>query len=537
MAKPISPTQRFLREYIAEDAPAREKSVAGFMAGVSAVSAVLALALLPVIGSQLAGALAAVLGALVAWYLTLVRLISRGWFHPLVSWLNVAIEVSAPSLIFLIDLRANGAAYALTAPPLVIWGSLIGLSGLRGNRALSLCAGALAAGEYALLYALAASPRLPAGALVTLQAPMIATRVVLLFASAVLTVVFVAHLNRKAEEAFAALRARDVFGKYLLHERIGAGGMAEVFRATYSPEGGFEKIVAIKRVLPSYAHDESFLAMFRAEAELCSRFSHPCIVQVLDFGRFGETYFLAMEYVEGAPLQRLLHAWSGRGLPIDAVVSMGVALCEALDYLHQRRGSGGGPLGLIHRDVNPPNILVSLAGEVKLTDFGIARARGSALLTQVGLIKGKPGYLAPEQAAGEAIDSRVDLFALGTTLWESLVGERLFPSSEVDAMEHVLFERRIPPPSERRADVPPELDQVVMGLLERELSRRTATAGEALTALRHLALSSTGGAAALATCVAQARAGLVPAPSPAAAAPASTPDAETAITALMRPRS
>ena len=503
---PVSPTQRFLREYIAQDAPVREKSVASFMAGVSAVSAALAFTLLPIIGTRLAFALGVVLLVLVAYYLSLVRLIKRGWFHPAVSWLNVAIEVSAPSIIFLIDTDAHGAEYALTAPPLVIWGSLIGLSGLRGSRALSLSAGALAALEYALLFALVAAPRLPENALVTLHAPLIATRVVLLFACSVLTVIFVAHFNRKAEEAFSALRARDVFGKYLLHERIGAGGMAEVFRATYSPEGGFEKIVAIKRVLPGYAQDEAFLTMFRAEAELCSRFSHPCVVQVLDFGRFGETYFLAMEYVDGAPLQRLLHTVSGRGLPVGAVISLGVSLCEALEYLHQRRGADGRSLGLIHRDLNPPNVLVSSNGEVKLTDFGIARARGSAALTQVGLIKGKPGYLAPEQAAGEPIDGRVDLFALGTTLWESLIGERLFPSSEVDAMEHVLFERRIPPPSERRGDVPPELDRVVMGLLERDLSRRTATATEALVALRALlAMAPRDGAQELATCVALAR--------------------------------
>lgn len=454
----ITPTQRFLRDYIAQDAPAREKSVASFMAGVSGVSGVLALTLMPIIGVRLSMLLAAVLGVLVVYYLALVVLIRRGWFHPAVSWVNVAIEVSAPSLIFLIDTDANGAEYALTAPPLVIWGSLIGLSGLRSSKALSLSAGALAALEYALLFVFVAAPKLPPTSLVTLHAPMIATRVVLLFASSVLTVVFVSHFNRKAEEAFSALRARDVFGKYLLHERIGAGGMAEVFRATYSPEGGFEKIVAVKRVLPSYAHDESFLAMFRAEAELCSRFSHPSVVQVLDFGRFGETYFLAMEYVDGVSLQRLLHAHSGTGLPLPAVVSLGISLGEALDYVHGRRGADGTSLGLIHRDVNPPNILISATGEVKLTDFGIARARGSAQLTQVGLIKGKPGYLSPEQAAGETIDGRVDLFALGTTLWESVVGERLFPSSEVDVMEHALFERRIPRPSERRADVPAELD-------------------------------------------------------------------------------
>ena len=177
--------------------------------------------------------------------------------------------------------------------------------------------------------------------------------------------------------------AKDVLGKYLLHERIGAGGMAEVFRASYSPEGGFEKTVAVKKILPAYAGDQNFLTLFREEAALCSRLNHPNVVQVMDFGRFGETYFLAMEYIEGLSLKKVIDAHR-LGLPITAVAHLGYELLRALEYVHERTGVDGEPLSLAHRDVNPPNVLLSTVGEVKLTDFGIARARSHVRSTQVG---------------------------------------------------------------------------------------------------------------------------------------------------------
>ncbi len=472
------------------------------MAGVSAVSGVLALGLLPWIGASLALSLGGLLLLLTGYYFGLTRLIRRGWFHPAVSWVNVALEVSATSLIFLIDARQGGVAYALTAPPLVIWGTLIALSGLRGNKWLSIGAGALASLEYAALYAFVAWPQLQGETLVTLRPPLFATRVVLLFASAVLTTVFVSHLNRRAEEALAAVRAKDVFGKYLLHERLGVGGMAEVYRATYNPEGGFQKVVALKRVLPQYAADEDFIAMFRGEAALCSQFSHPGVVQVFDFGRFGDSYFLAMEYLDGPPLSRVLRAYRGVGLPVPAVLHLAVSLGEALQYLHERRDAEGRPLGLVHRDLNPPNVLLSRLGEVKLTDFGIARSASHLQLTEVGLIKGKPGYLAPEQAMGTDIDGRVDLFGLGVTLWECLAGEQLFASTDASAMVRNTFEKAVPLLRGKRPDVPPAFEALVMQLLERDVSRRTPSARVVLQSLRAMETGAVGsGARAMAAAV------------------------------------
>lgn len=487
MSKPaVSLTSQLLREHIARDAPAREGTVARFMSGVCALSGVLALALIPMIGMKLGLGLGVMLLLLAGYYFALVRFIKQGWFHPAVAWVNVAIEVSAPSLIFLLDAKQNGVLYALTAPPLVIWGTLIALSGLRSSRALSLGAGALAATEYALLYAFVAYPNLPPEIPVTVRPALFATRVVLLFASAVFTAAFVGVLNRRAEEALSAVRAKDVFGKYLLHERLGMGGMAEVFRATYNPEGGFEKVVALKRVLPQFVADEGFIGMFRDEAALCSQFSHPGVVQVFDFGRFGDSYFLAMEYLDGPPLSRVLRAYKGVGLPVGAVVHLAVSLTEALTYVHERRSTDGEPLNLVHRDLNPPNVLLSKLGEVKLTDFGIARAAGQLQLTEVGLIKGKPGYLAPEQAAGEDIDGRVDLFALGVTLWECIVGEQLLAASDATAMVRNTFDKAIVPPRQKRPQISQALDSFVMSLLERDLSRRMPSARAALQHARAL---------------------------------------------------
>ncbi|MER2566541.1 MAG: serine/threonine-protein kinase [Myxococcaceae bacterium] len=446
----------------------------------SGLSAVASLALGPLIGWTLAVLLVVVLSIISVFFFVQDRALRRGWYRPELRWVNVAIEVSAPSLLFLADSKLYSVEYALTAPPLVVWATLVALSGFRGSRALSIGAGTIAAVEYTLLYVLVAWPRLSPEALVTLKPALFAVRVLLLFASGVVTAVFVGHFNRRAAEALTAVRVKDVMGKYLLHERVGAGGMAEVFKATYSPEGGFEKTVALKKILPSYASDADFLRQFRLEAQLCSRLNHPNIVQVLDFGRHDDSFFLAMEYVDGLSLKRVLDVYQGVGMPLSAVTYLAVELCQALDYVHRRVGLDGKPMNLIHRDLNPPNVLLSVLGEVKVADFGIARAASRTDVTQVGIVKGKPGYLAPEQAAGEPIDGRIDLFALGITLHEALTGRRLFPIGDDPASAQAVFTMPIPRPSQLRPEVPEALENVVMKLLQRELAFRTRSARQAL---------------------------------------------------------
>ncbi|MBE2250660.1 MAG: serine/threonine protein kinase [Myxococcus sp.] len=482
--------QRALAEHLRRDAPQREASVARFMSVASTLSMVAAFALGALIGRTLSVLLGVLLLVLSVYFFIQDRALRRGWYRPALRWVNVAVEVSAPSLLFLADSQLYSVEYALTAPPLVLWGTLVALSGFRGSKALSIGAGAIAATEYALLYLLVAWPKLPPDALVTLQPPLFAVRVLLLFSAGVVTAVFVGHFNRRAAEALTAVRVNDVMGKYLLHERIGAGGMAEVFKATYSPEGGFEKTVALKKILPSLGADAEFLKLFRLEAELCSRLNHPNVVQVLDFGRHSDAFFLAMEFIDGLSLKRVLDVYQGVGMPLSAVTYLGVELCRALDYVHRRVGPDGQPMNLIHRDLNPPNVLLSVLGEVKVADFGIARAASRADVTRVGVVKGKPGYLAPEQAAGEQIDGRVDLFALGVTLHEALTGRRLFPIGDDAASLNAVFTMPIPKPSRLRPEVPAGVDQVVMKLLERELGDRTRSAREALEAL--LAVSGVG---------------------------------------------
>ncbi|HVE84314.1 MAG TPA: serine/threonine-protein kinase, partial [Myxococcales bacterium] len=391
---------------------------------------------------------------------------------------NACVEVSAPSAFLIADTLYRGPEYALSAPPMVVWGALVMTSALRSWPRLALVAGAMAAAEYGLIYWLLILPRLPPDALVTFRPAMILARVALLFCFGPLTALTARHILRQAELAISAIRAQDLMGKYLLHERVGSGGMAEVFRATYSPEGGFEKTVAVKRVLPAFAEDPEFVALFRQEAELCSMLNHPNIIQVLDLVRHGDTLFLAMEFIDGPSLKAVLRAMKAAGtrLPFPAVTYLGAEIASALDYVHRKAAPDGAPLNLVHRDLNPPNILVSQFGEVKLADFGIARAMGRSQVTRVGTVRGKAGYMAPEQASARPFDGRADLFALGLTLHEVLTGERVLKGDSDAELMRASVEQPLPPPSAVRPDVPPALDQLVMKLLQRLPRDRTPSA-------------------------------------------------------------
>lgn len=462
-----------LREHLRADVSAREASIARFMAGLTAFSSAAALALIPIIGRQLALGIAALTGGLCVYYATTLRLIRRGGFHPVMQWINTFVMVSIPSVVFVLDDKFRGPVYALTAPPLAAWGALIALTALRARRLLAFSGAALAAFEYLGLYWFLARPELPAEVPPTLTLPLILVRCVFLFSYGPLTANMARHLVRKAEEALKAIRERDMMGKYFLHERIGAGGMAEVFRATYSPEGGFERIVAVKRVLPAYASNDEFLSMFRREAELCAMLHHPNVVQVFDLGRHRDVVFLAMEFVEGFSLDSLLRRLPQRRLPAAAVAYLGAELGGALDYVHSRTTATGEPLGLVHRDINPPNILVSRIGEVKLSDFGIARAMTQLQVTMAGATRGKAGYMSPEQAQSLPLDGRSDLFALGLTLHEALTGNRALQGETDRELLAASVLQPVARPSTLVPDVPPELDAIVMALLQPDRERRT----------------------------------------------------------------
>src|SRR6476469_3886232 len=264
------------------------------------------------------------------------------------------------------------------------------------------------------------------------------------------------------------------FGKYLLVERLAQGGMAEVFRAVYSGAAGFEKHVAVKRILPVFDGAKDFVAMFVYEARIASSLTHVNIVQVSDFGEEAGSYYLAMELVDGVDLGRLREAASKRGLrvPVPIVAYIIAEAARGLAYAHDKRGGDGASLGIVHRDVSPQNVLVSYAGEVKIADFGIAKATGKLHKTESGAVMGKIRYMSPEQINGEPLDGRSDLFALGTIFWELLVGAALWNGDNPGAVSDQVKNAKVDAPSRRARDIPPELDRIVGKVLERSRDAR-----------------------------------------------------------------
>ncbi|MCY1082070.1 serine/threonine-protein kinase [Archangium lansingense] len=470
---------RLLQEYLDQDVVPREMAIARFMRGMMLLGCTASLLLIGVIGWGLGLSLAGLTGALGIYYTLMLRALRQDGFHPAMQWVDSAVTVSIPAVACAIDAYFHDAVYALTTPPALAWGALIVVCALRAGKRLAYAAALLAALEYMALYLLVLQPRLPPEPLSTLTFPMVLLRCVFLFAYGPLTATLAGLIVSKAEAALRAIREKDVMGKYFLHERLGVGGMAEVFRATYSPEGGFEKQVAIKRILPAYADNEEFLGLFRREAELGSLLIHPNIVQVLDLGRHQGTVFLAMEFVDGMPMSSLLRRVYWKRLPPAAVAYIGVEVAAALAYMHGRTGPKGEPLGLVHRDLNPPNILLSRIGEVKLSDFGIARAANQLSLTQAQTVRGKAGYMAPEQAYGKPLDGRADLFALGLTLHEALTGERVLQGENEAELMVASTRQQLLPPSQSVPGISPALDAIIMGLLQQDREQRIPS-GEAL---------------------------------------------------------
>jgi len=235
------------------------------------------------------------------------------------------------------------------------------------------------------------------------------------------------------------------FGKYYLLERINVGGMAEVFKAKTFGVEGFERLLAVKRILPNIAEDEEFITMFIDEAKIAVQLQHANIAQIFDLGKVDDSYFIALEYVNGRDLRSIFDRMRSRGeaLPIALACHVMMQVCEGLDYAHNKRDGQGRELHLIHRDISPQNVLIGYDGEVKLIDFGIAKAAGKASTTQAGILKGKFGYMSPEQVRGLPIDKRSDIFAVGIVLYELLTGERLFVGeTDFSTLEKVLGGRR-----------------------------------------------------------------------------------------------
>ncbi len=272
------------------------------------------------------------------------------------------------------------------------------------------------------------------------------------------------------------------FGKYYLLDRIGMGGMAEVFLAIASGPQGFQRTLVIKRMLAHLSQDRAFVKMFIDEAKLCGLLSHPNLVQIFEFGQIDDSFFIAMEHVHGETLLAVQAklAEEKRLAPVAASLEIVRQVCLGLHYAHALQGPTGQPLGIVHRDISPSNVMVNFHGGVKILDFGIARVTEELreTKTQAGTMKGKVSYMSPEQVRMENIDNRADIFAVGIVLHELLTGRRLFKSSNEFNGAKMVLEAAVPIPSSVNPEVPAAVDPIVMKALERKLEGRYQTAGE-----------------------------------------------------------
>jgi serine/threonine-protein kinase len=283
-------------------------------------------------------------------------------------------------------------------------------------------------------------------------------------------------------------------GRYELIARLAVGGMAEVYLARHGELSGFKTLVVVKKVLPHLAENPEFISMFLDEARIASLLDHPNVVRIVEVGRAGMDYFLAMELVQGKPLGSLIRRAKDRQQPFDPRLAA-LIMAQTAAGLHHAHGvsdAEGHPLGLVHRDVSPKNILVSFEGGVKVIDFGIARAMGRITQTNTGGMKGTAGYMSPEQAKSEPVDRRADVFACGVVLWETLTCRRLFRKDNDLATMRALIYDPIPRPS-TVAKVPVALEQITMKALHRDPEQRYQTALELALALERY-IGQAGGA-------------------------------------------
>jgi eukaryotic-like serine/threonine-protein kinase len=280
--------------------------------------------------------------------------------------------------------------------------------------------------------------------------------------------------------------------RYRITERVASGGMAEVFKGVAESLQGFRKNIAVKRILPALTQNKKFVAMFLDEARLSLSLQHANIVQVFDIGHAEDTYFIVMEYVDGVDLKGLIE-WRrrlGKRLPTAASLYIINEICKGLSYAHEMMNPDTGrPLGIVHRDISPPNVLISKQGEVKLVDFGLAKATSQLETTDPGVVKGKMSYLSPESARGEDVDSRADIFAVGILLYELLTGKRLFYGETDYQTVELVRNAKVPPIKAQNPEVEQELESVVRRALAKRKEDRYQTAADLQDALAHYSYS------------------------------------------------
>jgi eukaryotic-like serine/threonine-protein kinase len=278
--------------------------------------------------------------------------------------------------------------------------------------------------------------------------------------------------------------------RYQILERIAVGGMAEIFLARGANATGFERYCVLKRILRERANDDQFVQMFIDEARLAAQLQHPSIASVYDIGMLGDSYFFTMEYVHGETVKSLVQRAQElrRPLPLACVLTIVAGTAAGLHHAHERNGNDGRPLGIVHRDISPANLMVSYEGNLKIVDFGVAKAADRAVETQSGMVKGKISYLSPEQCRGARVDRRSDLFSLGIVMWEMLTGARLYRrANDFESMTAIVREPP-PPPSSRRPEVPRAIDDLVLRLLAKSVTERFQTAPDVVEAIENASL-------------------------------------------------
>jgi len=268
------------------------------------------------------------------------------------------------------------------------------------------------------------------------------------------------------------------FGKYQLTRRLARGGMAEVFLASQRGPGDFERTVAVKRILPHLADIPQFLAMFMDEAQLAAQLSHPNIAHIYEFGQVDDSFFIAMEYIDGVDMSVVVLDGLRRPLPLEHAARIIADVCAALHHAHHLKGRNGKPLGIVHRDISPQNILVSFDGAVKMVDFGIAKAASQIERTRPGVVRGKFTYMSPEQVMGKTLDGRSDLFSAGIVLYELCTCRALFPRTDAVQAMQLIRKAEIPPPARDGTPLPAGLTRIIHRALSRDRDERYQTAAQ-----------------------------------------------------------
>ncbi|MRG91127.1 serine/threonine protein kinase [Polyangium spumosum] len=268
--------------------------------------------------------------------------------------------------------------------------------------------------------------------------------------------------------------------RYRVLDRLAAGGMAEVFLAESAGIEGFKKRVAIKKVLPHLSEKKRFIAMFLDEARLSAQLSHSNVAQVFDIGVGDNAYFIVMEYVDGSDLKAIIEFMrkTKRPFPVEVAVYIAEKICDGLAYAHEAKNAEGLPLRIVHRDVSPANVLITKYGEIKIVDFGLAKATSQLEKSEPGIVKGKFGYLSPESTQGSEVDARTDVFAVGIILWEILAQKRLFLGENDLQTVMMVREALVPPLAPHNKDVPQELEKIINRALARDPEKRYQSARE-----------------------------------------------------------